>query len=216
MLRCHGESRIGITSLEFRRLENIDRELKDLKALEERFPKALYVEPLDLSSGRDSLTARKVLKTKLTGGRFDVVHFAGHSLTTKDALTLLVLPGECQGEAEGMWVEEFAELAARAGAKLVYLSSCQGSSANTVASLGQRNMPNVLGFRWDVKDDHAAKFANIFYSKLFGESSAPICYAFQTACHDFYHDLKHVEEFTIWASPILASRSDNWTAQGIF
>jgi CHAT domain-containing protein len=154
------------------------------------------------------------LTRKLFNGRYDVVHFAGHSLTTKDGLTLLVLPGEEAGEAEGMAVQTFADGAAAAGARLVYFSSCQGSSANTVASLGQRGVPHVLGFRWDVEDDRAADFAKIFYYQLFGPISSTICGAFRAACRGVYEP-KRIEASPIWASPILASRSDDWVAQRV-
>jgi len=97
-----------------------------------------------------------------------------------------VLPGEHPGEAEGMAVETFARGAADTGAKLVYLSSCKGSSANTVASLAQRSVPYGLGFRWDVDDEGAAEFAALFYDELFGPSSATICDAFRTACCAVY------------------------------
>jgi len=204
--------RTRIKHVEFRRLENIDRELEDLKALQARNPKIFSLEELDLSQERDLAGAETVLMRKLIGGRFDVVHFAGHSLTTKDSLTLLVLPGEHPGEAEGMAVQTFADGAAAAGARLVYFSSCQGSSANTVASLGQRNVPHVLGFRWDVEDDRAADFAKLFYGELFGPRAGTICGAFRTACRGVYQP-KRVEASPIWASPILASRPDDWMAQ---
>jgi hypothetical protein len=207
--------RTRIKQMEFRRLENIDRELKDLRVLEQsRDPKVFFLEELDLSKERDPAGAETVLTRRLAGGRFDVVHFAGHSLTTKDSLTLLVLPGEHPGEAEGMAVQTFAGGAAAAGARLVYFSSCQGSSANTVASLGQRNVPHVLGFRWDVEDDRAADFAKLFYGELFGPKSATICGAFRAACRGVYQP-KRVEASPIWASPILASRSDDWMAQRV-
>jgi hypothetical protein len=73
---------------------------------------------------------------------------------------------------------------------------------------------HVLGFRWDVEDDRAADFAKLFYSDLFGPRSATICGAFRAACRGVYKPMQ-VEASPIWASPILASRTDNWMAQRI-
>jgi hypothetical protein len=205
--------RILIKQVQFQTLKHIDSELKALEDLEVRYPSTLHVEPLDLSVS-DPEGAQKLLIRKLSEGRYDVVHFAGHSLTTNDSLTLLVLPGKRPGEAEGMAVNAFAEAAANAGARLVYLSSCKGNSANTVASLAQRNVPYGLGFRWDVDDEAAANFAKLFYEQLFGASGATICDAFRTACFAAYES-KQIEASRIWASPILASGSDNWMIQRI-
>jgi hypothetical protein len=209
--RATGRTRIR--QAEFRRLDNIKREFDELTTLQERFPKAFSIDPLDLAKDRHPEGAETVLKRKLADNRYDIVHFAGHSLTTSDLMTLLVLPGERPGEAEGMAVNGFAAAVAGTGARLVYLSSCQGSSASTVASLGQRNVPHVLGFRWDVEDDRAADFANLFYTELFGSNSATISAAFRAACRGVYP--KHVESTPIWASPILATRYDDWTAQRV-
>jgi CHAT domain-containing protein len=203
--------RTRIRHMEFRRLENIDLELQDLQKLEACRPDFFSMEVLDLSQETDPDGTEAVLMKKLKSGRFDIVHFAGHSFTTKRSLTLLVLPSERPGEADGMAVQKFASGVAEAGARLVYLSSCQGSSANTVASLGQRGVPNVLAFRWDVEDEHAAKFAKLFYEDLFSTKEATISGAFRTACRGLYEP-KQVEASRIWASPILASQSDNWMA----
>ncbi|WP_028351223.1 CHAT domain-containing protein [Bradyrhizobium murdochi] len=206
--------KIRISAFEFRRLDNIDRELNDLRTLKGEDSTIFTLDELDLSASADPRGAEAVLMEKLRLNRYDVVHFAGHSLTTRDGLTLLVLPGGTPGEAEGMSVHTFAEGAAASGTRLVYLSSCQGSSANAVANLGQRNIPHVIGFRWDVDDERAADFAKYFYSDLFGKQSSSICNAFRAACRGVYEPM-HIEASPIWASPILASNSDNWAAQFI-
>jgi CHAT domain len=206
--------RFRLSDFEFRRLENIDRELNDLKALAEKDCTIFNLEVLDLSASADPQGAGALLMEKLTLNRYDVVHFAGHSLTTKDGLTLLVLPGKKPGQAEGMSVHTFADGAAAAGARLVYLSSCQGSSANAVANLAQRDVAHIVGFRWDVDDERAADFAKYFYRDLFGRQSSTICNAFRTACGGVYEPM-HIEASPIWASPILACSPDNWAAQSI-
>jgi hypothetical protein len=210
--------RMRIKHVEFRRLENIDRELAELKALEARDPAMLSVDVIDLSKetgGPDSaVAAKEALLRKLKSAQYDVVHFAGHSLTTKDSLTLLVLPSDRPGEAEAISVESFAKGVADANASLAYLSSCQGSSANTVANLAQRGVPYVLGFRWDVEDDRAADFAKLFYAALFDSASSIVCEAFRAACEGVCKP-QQIELSPIWASPILATLPDNWTVQRV-
>jgi CHAT domain len=206
--------RFRLSDFEFRRLENIDRELNDLKALAAKDCTIFTLEVLDLSAVDDPRGAEALLMEKLTLTRYDVVHFAGHSLTTRDGLTLLVLPGGKPGQAEGMSVHTFAEGAAAAGVRLVYLSSCQGSSANAVANLAQRDVAHVIGFRWDVDDERAADFARYFYNDLFGRQSSSICNAFRTACRGVYEP-RQIEASPIWASPILACSPDDWAAQSI-
>jgi hypothetical protein len=203
-----------LSEFEFRRLENIDRELNDLKALAAKDCTIFTLDVLNLSAFADPRGAGALLMEKLKLNRYDVVHFAGHSLTTRDGLTLLVLPGGMPGQTEGMSVHTFAEGVAAAGARLVYLSSCEGSSANAVANLAQRDIAHVIGFRWDVDDERAADFARYFYGELFGKQSSSICNAFRTACRGVYEPM-HIEASPIWASPILACSSDDWAAQFI-
>ena len=157
--------RIRVLYREFRRLDNIDNELAALRDLS-RDDTVFELILLDLARPH-AAGAEALLKERLAEGNYDVVHFAGHSLTTGDNLTLLILPGQEPGVAEAVAVETFAESAAKAGTRLVYLSSCEGSSANTVASLGQRGVPHVLGFRCNVEDQRAAAFAKLFYERLF-------------------------------------------------
>jgi hypothetical protein len=207
------DGRARVKQVAFRKLDNIDRELRYLQSLND--PAIFSMVELDLSQHCGSRGAEKVLLETLNGNQFDVVHFAGHSLTTKGSLTLLILPSNRRGEADTMAIQAFADGVAAANARLVYLSSCQGSSANTVGSLGQRGVPHVLGFRWEVDDKRAAEFARLFYGDLFGPKSAVISSAFRTACRGVYKPEQVEASSPIWASPILASLSDNWMAQRI-
>jgi CHAT domain-containing protein len=196
--------------LEFNKLTNIDRELAMLRGYNR---KHVDLEELNLSVTRGERPAGDVIAERLSKNRFDIIHFAGHSITTDDGLTLLVLPGMQPGEAEQLIAASFAEFASKAGARLVYLSSCHGSSANSVASLAERNVPCVLGFRWDVDDADAAGFATRFYAGLF-EKGLTICKAFRDACFGGYKPAD-IETSHIWVSPILASQSENWIEQRV-
>jgi CHAT domain len=196
--------------LEFKKLANIDRERSELCSYDKTH---VELRELDLSTTRGAEPASKTISDLLSKERFDIIHFAGHSITTSDGLTLLVLPGMQPGEAEELIAESFADLAAKSGAQLVYLSSCQGSSANSVASLAQREVPCVLGFRWDVDDADAADFAKRFYGGLFQERLS-VCKAFRDACFGGYRP-SDIETSRIWVSPILASQSENWIEQRV-
>jgi CHAT domain-containing protein len=198
--------------VDFGKLDNIERELADLRRLGDE--NLIDLSCLDLSEKRGSEPSSKTFQEYMAGKRFDVIHFAGHALTTRDNLTLLVLPGERPGEGEKMMAVTFAELVSGAGARLVYLSSCRGSSANAVASFAQRDVPCVLGFRWDVEDDRAADFAALFYRGLFKDKQT-ICEAFRAACHGVYKPPPDMEHSPIWVSPILVSQSENWSTQRV-
>jgi CHAT domain len=199
-----------IQVLEFKKLDNIDREREMLCS---HHGKHVDLEELNLTATRGKKSAAESIAEKLSKERFDIVHFAGHSITTSDGLTYLILPGMQPGEAEQLVAESFAKLASKGGTRLVYLSSCQGSSANSVATLAQRDVPCVLGFRWDVEDAEAADFATTFYEGLF-EKGLSICKAFRDACFGGYKPAD-IETSHIWVSPILASQSENWIEQRV-
>jgi len=192
---------------QFDRLKNIDQERDLLEQLH-----GVTIEKLDLSVGRGKAKASKTLENFLKGKSFDVIHFAGHSLTW-EGFTMLVLPGEESGQAEAMAAETFASLASKAGARLVYLSSCEGSSASAVTAFAQYDIPCVLGFRWVVNDASAANFAKAFYEALFHDRKT-ICLALREACSGAYKPEK-VESSAIWASPILASQWDDWSTRAL-
>lgn len=204
----------------FRRLKNIDLEHKFLASLPQG--KLEKLEPLDLEGDECRKDPSKAIRDALSVSedapikpKYDIIHFAGHSLTA-DGQTLLVLPGATSGEAYAMPVEQFAEYVAPTSARLVYLSSCQGGSAQSVVHLAQRGVPHVIGFRWDVQDRDAADFAVQFYTELMGKDKwATISAAFQSTCNAVYTKLQRKDETPIWASPILIAQADNWVVQGI-
>ncbi|RVH09635.1 CHAT domain-containing protein [Sinorhizobium meliloti] len=199
----------GARGLVFRKLRNIDVEFHAISTLSEPLGiTALNVVRLNLSDHSDARGAiRNVMETE----KFDIVHFAGHSWSSSlgpTGKTILVLPGFEQGIASQMPVEEFAELAGRCDARLIYLSSCQGSSARSVLSLVQHGALYSLGFRCDVDDERAALFAAEFYGELFKHRN--ICRSFSTACSRAHDNLLDEDESPIWISPILVAQARDW------
>ena len=192
-------------------LANIWREFLGLRRLERSLGKNLLeVRTLNLHKSKDIDPANAIME-ELRNGRYDIVHFAGHSTSTDEGAasnTFLILPGSESGKAVSLPVEEFAECAGANGIRLVYLSSCRGSSARSVIDLVEHGVSHVIGFRWDVKDEHAARFAVGFYDDLLRKGTT-IGVAFSSACNKS-HKLVRETEDSIWASPILVAQSDDW------
>jgi len=139
-----------------------------------------------------------------------VVHFAGHSYKGPDGETYLILPGTRRDEVDGLKVMTFADWVGKAGASFVYLSSCSGASAQTVKSMVEQGVPQVLGFRWDVEDDKAAEFAFGFYRHLLRERRT-FGRAYNEACRSLYQIYKSASP--IWASPLLVMQGESWWQQ---
>jgi hypothetical protein len=140
--------------------------------------------------------------------KFDYIHFAGHSLTTECDQTFLIVPGRERSRLRGLSVSAFAQWAGVAGVRFVYLSSCRGGSCRAVQNLVANGIPHVLGFRWDVEDDMAAKFAEIFYRKLL-QNDQPIAKAYRDACETLHNDPER-RTSPIWLCPILIMQTDDW------
>ena len=67
-------------------------------------------------------------------------------------------------------------------------------------------VPQVLGFRWDVEDDKAARFAEIFYNNLLHDGNS-FAAAYRDACVEL-HDSNGTNP--IWASPVMVMQNDDW------
>ena len=158
--------------------------------------------------GPGHATFAENLQMTFEKNRYDIVHFAGHSFTTDAGGTFLVVPSGQDDRLSGISVSAFARWAGGAGVRFVYLSSCRGGSCRTVKSLVENGVPHVLGFRWDVEDDMAAKFAELFYKKLL-DCEQPIAKAYRDACVTL-HDDPDRGASPIWVSPLLAMESDDW------
>jgi hypothetical protein len=206
-------------SYPFRPLQNIDEELRYLRKLTSQLTKnELTITELDLSAPEHASDSAAALTHALEEqrddkeGQYDIVHFAGHSKTIgfgPDGNTFLILPGATVGEAVMFPVENFARAAGQSRVRLVYLSSCEGSSARSVASLVRHGVSHVVGFRWDVEDHRAAMFAGAFYTHLF-KGPRTVCAAFRAACDNARSLLKDENDSAIWASPILIAQTKDW------
>jgi len=147
------------------------------------------------------------LEERLRTNRYSFVHFAGHSYCTADGRTFLVLPGEEEDRLVGLSIGAFARWVGKAGARFVYLSSCRGSSSDSVRELVEHGIPHVLGFRWEVEDDQAASFASHFYGELLDRDQS-FAKAYRNACVNL-HD-RPGSTSPIWVSPLLIMQTAKW------
>jgi CHAT domain-containing protein len=195
--------------LEFSPLANIAIEYRSIRRISGKAvppPELRLIKPRNIGSSGFRVRLRQILEQS----SFDIVHFAGHSHTETDGRTYLILPGSTRGRAEALPIEQFADWVGKAGASLVYLSSCHGSSRVTNLSLVQCGIEHCLGFRWDVEDEKAASFAKYFYEALLAKG-LPYCVAFRDAIRELHSSERNSP---IWAAPILVTQPDDWAEHG--
>lgn len=134
--------------------------------------------------------------------KWDIVHFAGHSAyIQKDKINkegYLFFPGENTGEIYPVKLELFASLLYDANVKLVYLSSCHSSEKGFVFEMVKRNVPAVVGFRWDIEDRMAEIFMKKFYTYLMDKKSLEV--SFLETRKDLYYT---EQDNPIWAAAML-------------
>jgi len=188
------------------KLEFIQQELDQLKKIR---ADAKLPEPKELLLSENEKQIDLVLKT-LAKKQWDIVHFAGHSVCANDGEVFLLLPGP-QGPVP-LRMQDFARAAQEGGARLVVLSSCEGTSPDAVFRLAQAGVAAVIGFRWEVEDAEAAEFSLYLYEAL--AANEPIGRA-------FHHAVKHLKANHIrsptFASPMLIVQDEVWakpTASG--
>jgi CHAT domain-containing protein len=191
----------------FEKLTNLEKELALFQRLKRRRSWSNGNLEIDIFKGRKGHSFHAALEQKLSANQYSFVHFAGHSYRRggQDE-TFLVLPSLEEDRVVRLPIKTFARWAGASGANFIYLSSCRGSSSDSVRRLAQEGVPLVLGFRWDVEDDKAAKFAESFYLNLL-DGGQPYAKAYRNAC-----GAVHDEFFSspIWVSPVLVMQSKNW------
>jgi hypothetical protein len=194
----------------FEQLANLDAEEKYFRGLDGGFKKNRRVAVKFLTEPANGSSFAETLKKELAERRYEFVHFAGHSFVTADGRTLLILPSQLADRVTGLPIQSFARWAGESGVSFVYLSSCRGGSWEGVRNLVEYGVPQVLGFRWDVEDDKAARFAQIFYANLLDQGSS-FAAAYRDACEDLHNDSNSTNP--IWASPVMIMQNETWWAR---
>ncbi len=152
-------------------------------------------------------TFTDAVREALQGGKWHIVHYAGHSYFDPAAKAGHVFfPGGPGGKVEDRRAEEFANWLATCDARFVFLSSCHSSEEDFVFELANAHVPAVMGFRWDIADKLAEEYTECFYTELFEKKSLE--YAFLEARTQMHAKERETQ---IWASPMLViqAKRDN-------
>ncbi|MEA3089439.1 MAG: hypothetical protein QOJ04_781 [Caballeronia sp.] len=188
------------------RLENTAAELKTVREFATAEGGDVLDPPTVLGGGSNRTSAEKLLREledQVTTGDFDIVHFAGHSVTLDGGGgTFLILPGK-SGEGIAVSVREIAEWIRQGGCNLVFvLSSCSGSSLRTAIETMRAGAKAALGFRWDVNDRACVEYFRRFYTEYLGNKKT-IPEAYCEACRRISVSQRGVP---IWASAVAVVR----------
>jgi hypothetical protein len=206
-------------------LSNVKRECDELEALLSgrgacrlKVPIGDVVRIPDPERGLDGAPSfKKRLEDVLTAHRdgahpFHIVHFAGHSLyNPRKKRAYLVLPGQDGMGGEPLTVERFATLVQDphtrdVQTRFVFLSSCHSSEEVVMTKMARRDIPAILGFRWDIDDGKAAEYTLVFYKELLCKSEHPsLERAFLRAVLELHEE---DEMDRTWAAPIMVLQSD--------
>jgi hypothetical protein len=216
-------------SVSFRSLPFAEEEAKlfgELKAsYDERKPFKLAdgtsTEPVKVPMGRvdflrledDGQLLSHRLKQALSQPRYRIVHFIGHAyghpLPTGKTDSRLVLPTGDPLAAEAVTLFQLEDWLQEAEVQFVYFSCCSGipteggagvNSTSAPIALLFKSIPVTLGFRWDVIDESAFKFAEDFYANLFVHA-CDFDEAMQKARSTLYN--AQSGSGPMWVSPVL-------------
>ncbi|WP_233885449.1 CHAT domain-containing protein [Paraburkholderia flagellata] len=188
------------------RLENTAAELKAVKQFATPEGGGGLELPTVLGGAASRICAQTIrdqFEAQVTNGNFDIVHFAGHSVTLDDGGgTFLILPGK-NGQGIAISVREIAEWIRQGGSRLVFvLSSCSGSSLRTAIETMRAGAKAVIGFRWDVNDHACVEYFRRFYTEYIrNKKTLPEAYC--EACRRISLSQRGLP---IWASAIAVVR----------
>lgn len=202
ILSVPGQTFKGQSSLSLNPLKQLRTELNKVRKLYG----AGNVTVLTLRRKRDNSAA---IDRVFRDEKFDIVHFAGHSLRAdQNGQVYLVLPEDARGRVIPYDVEHFAALAAENDVRLVILSSCEGTSGRALSRMASNGVPAIVGFRWPVVDQDAALFTPVLHEELRnGGAPVPLSIAFHRALRRMKVSAPGRSS---WFSPILMIQHSDW------
>jgi hypothetical protein len=159
------------------------------------------VKLFDLS--KDNVKPVEGLIQMLESQRWDLVHFAGHSFIDDNDPHLVLDPpfGVTLGfERLALYLRH---------TRFLFVSSCRSADHAFITRAIASVIPQILGFRWPVKDAQAATFAQSFYQSLFAQgkpSYKSVDYAFLAARCATHRSMP---SDNAWASPILLTQTES-------
>ena len=144
------------------------------------------------------------LRQVLRSGPWDAVHFAGHSFWDEgdSGRAVIFLPGESKSQPQPLDIEPLAVLLRKAATRFVYLSSC--SSSGCAVELARKQIPSIVGYRWEIDDELAAKHAECLYKNMF-ECPESLEIAFLRTRQEMWQDYPNNR---IWASSVLIRQTE--------
>ena len=129
-----------------------------------------------------------------------IVHYAGHSyfdLPTKEGFVFFPGAGD---RIDIVKADKFSAWLRDADTRFIFLSSCHSSEAGFVLAMARTEIPAIVGFRWDIEDDMAVAYTEMFYRALFEGDDRCLEHAFLKARKGIYEDNPLNP---IWAAPVL-------------
>jgi len=187
------------------KLENVVKECRNLKKYLRPFQTVgrVNIGEVKLISWKNKNRPMKELLRKALeqeNQSWHVVHYAGHSYF--DPLTqdgYVFFPGAGR-TIDIIQVDQFSAWLREANTRFIFLSSCHSSELGFVFAMARKNIPAIVGFRWDVDDDMAVQYAEAFYRQLLEGEKQSLEYAFLKARKNIYADNPYNP---IWAAPVL-------------
>lgn len=143
----------------FKALPGIDKEAASIGRILEKAGNQVRCLDVSQEPGDPVQAVAKALQEK----RWHLVHFTGHGTFSSQNGPGLVLLAERGG------IMRISELTKAIAGKtqLLFINSCNSADGGTILRAAEDQIPAVLGYRWAIKVDSAAKFAVDFYEALF-------------------------------------------------
>jgi CheY-like chemotaxis protein len=180
----------------------------EAQALAQYFIRQNYIDVMLLRTEEATYTR---VQEELRKPEYDIIHYAGHGLfnsfSPEESSLFFWKAEKQQGDVVPMKATELMMLLKQSEARLVYLSSCYGTTSGTPKDLldddflgladavAQAGVPSVIGFRWPVSDSGAPKLASAFYESLFRWGSPEVALWHARCAID--------RDDPTWLSPIL-------------
>jgi hypothetical protein len=202
----HGTMSVGahrfkkLPNFDANRIPDISGEFDDVSNARKQRQREKPTRCVLLYDGR----SRQLIEQSVSSRKWDIIHYSGHSVRADDGEVFLVLPGSAPGQLSAMPVAEFAKLAWN-HARLVVLSSCEGTSSGALFRLAQFQTPAVAGFRWEVMSGEARRFSKRLHEEL--ASGKPLGRAYGSAVQDLGPDCPAfmsamlIVQQSVWAYP---------------
>lgn len=183
-------------------LPSIVEEKRLLRTLAARSNGELVVDVAETSNLR-GIALIEYLQTKVTDGNYDILHFAGHSITI-GSTTALIVPGETRTLGQQISMHMVRKWIKDGHCKLLVLSSCSAASPLAARIAMEGGAMGMLAFRWPVDDSQCTRFIKHFYEEFCKPSNKHgFAGAYRRACEG-----THAEKpwLPTWASAVAVVR----------